>query len=111
MPMSKHRNIAIDSRDYWVKLICNHQSSWAVIDRLPDDFGFRVWFFNGEGWISDYLDFLSPNDAEVALLRNSFKRYSKSDFGFLGYPSNGFRWWMPENPSERPYSMGHHWTD
>jgi hypothetical protein len=107
--MNRHRSISIKTDKYWVKTLVNHQCIWAAIDRLPDDFGFRVWFFNGEGWISDYLDFLSHNDAKVALLRNSFKRYSKIDFGFLGYPSNGFLWWMPEKPSERPYSTGQHW--
>jgi hypothetical protein len=108
--MTKHRSISINTNKYWVKTLVNHQSSWAAIDCLPDDLGCRVWFFNVEGWIFDYLDFLSRNDAEVALLRNSFKRYSKNEFGFLGYPSKGFRWWMPEKPSERPYSTGQHWS-
>jgi hypothetical protein len=109
--MTKHRSILISTKKYWVKTLVNHQSNWAVMDDLPDELGVRVWFFDIEGWISDYLDFLSHEDAEVALLRNSFKKHSRREFGSLGYPAGNFLWWMPEKPSERPYSTGHHWTD
>jgi hypothetical protein len=107
--MSKHRDIQIERKDYWTKFLVNHGSTWAAIDELPDQLGYRVWFFNIEGWISDYLDFSSNEDAEVALLRNNFNRYSEGEFGFLGCPENSFRWWMPENLSDRPYSTGMYW--
>jgi hypothetical protein len=107
--VGKHRTISINNNEYWVKLLENHSSNWAVIDELPDGLGFRAWFFDGSSWIFDYLDFLSKDDAEVTLKKNHFSEYTEQEFGFLGYPEGDFQWWMPEKPSDRPYSTGKFW--
>ena len=109
--MVKHRDILINNREYWIKVLENHSSNWAVIDELPDDFGFRVWFFGLSGWIFDYLDFSTKEAAEVALQNNHFKKLTEREFEFLGYPEGVFQWWMPEKPFDRPYSTGKFWLD
>jgi len=107
--VGKHRAILINNKDYWIKLLENHSSNWAVIDELPDDLGFRVWFFGLTGWVFDYLDFSSKEEARVALKKNNFSIYTDKEFGLIGYPDGDFQWWMPENPSDRPYSTGTYW--
>ena len=35
-PGEPHAVVPIDSRDYWYKVLENHQTNWALVDDFPD---------------------------------------------------------------------------
>jgi hypothetical protein len=106
--MSRHRSISINSTDYWIKFLDNHQINLGAIDHLPDELGIRVWFFGPTGFVVDYLDYLTIEAAENALYANDFRKDNTRQY--VDLREQGFQWWMPEHPSDRPYSTGNYWV-
>jgi hypothetical protein len=100
-------NVAIDSRDYWFKIVDFLQQNWALIDTVED--GALVWFFGDTSGVFDNLQFSSVPEAEVALRRNGFKRYSEDTKArdFIAVPQPPFR--RQPHPNGPIYSSGQFW--
>ena len=100
--------VAISSRDYWVKVVGMLQQNWALIDEEPGG-GVRIHFVTDTGGVFDALDFPSTLRAENALAINGFRRISnRPDLqSFLRPPSAPFR--AANHPNGRIYSSGRFW--
>ncbi|MBX3289179.1 MAG: hypothetical protein KF855_07515 [Acidobacteria bacterium] len=99
--------VEIKSRDYWFKIVEFLQQNWALID--PNNGGYRVFFFDDTSGVFDYLNFDSLDEAELALKRNGFKRFSedKEAQEFIGIPELPFyERPLPHGPI---YSSGRYW--
>ena len=105
--MSFERTIVeIKSRDYWFKIVEFLQQNWALIDETSD--GCVVFFFGDTSGVFDRLTFLSVEEAETALHRNGFERFSedKEVQRFIAIPEPPFYEW----PNARPiYSSKKFW--
>jgi len=73
--MSDPRTIEIRSRDYWFKIVEFLQQNWALIEEDANGAGCTVFLFGDTSGVFDRLRFPSVTEAELALLRNGFKRY------------------------------------
>lgn len=69
--------VNIESRDYWFKIVDMLQQIWALVDRAQDAFSVTVFFVQDRSGVFDRLQFPSAAEAEQALLRNGFSRFSE----------------------------------
>lgn len=99
--------IDISSRDYWFKVVDFLQQNWALIDPLPG--GCKVFFFGDTSGVFDELSFPSVVEAEAALRRNGFRRFSedKDAQGFIAVPRPPFH--EDPHPNGPIYSSGKFW--
>ena len=67
--------VRIKSRDYWFKIVDYLQQNWALIDETTD--GCVVFFFGDTSGVFDRLTFISVEEAETALRRNGFARFTE----------------------------------
>jgi len=83
-------SVEIHSRDYWFKIVEFLQQNWALVDELPD--GCQVFFFGDTSGVFDRLAFSSVAEAETALRRNGFARFSedKNAQEFIAIPRPPF---------------------
>ena len=110
MSRLRHMNdrVAIQSTDFWVKVVEMLQQNWALID-AEENGTVRVFFISDTSGVFDAIAFSSASAASSALGRNGFKRFADSvDLqSFLRPPSAPFR--RSAHPNGPIYSSGRFW--
>ena len=103
------KEVEIRSRDYSFKIVEFLQQNWALIDEDAEGAGCTVFFLGDTSGVFDRLRFASVAEAEVALLRNGFKRYDTDPTAreFIGRPEPPF--WESRHPNGPIYSSGRYW--
>lgn len=101
-------NYNITNTDYWFKVVEFLQQNWAVIEPKEGNTCI-VYFFGDTAGVFDQLEFASQNDAEEALERNGFKKYSDDAKAqeFIAKPEPPFR--EQPHPNGPIYSSGRYW--
>lgn len=101
--------VEIRSRDYWFKIVEFLQQNWALIDETTDGKGCTVFFFSDTSGVFDRLLFSSIAEAEKALRRNGFAKYTDDEKTqeFIGIPSPPFH--EHPHPNGPIYSSGKYW--
>lgn len=100
--------IAIESRDFYVKVVGMLQQNWALIE--PEQDGcVRIYFVTDTSGVFDALTFSSEVDANAALRRNGFSRYADDQEmqSFLRPPDPPFH--SGSHPNGPIYSSGQFW--
>ena len=99
--------VKIKSRDYWFKIVDFLQQNWALIDEIPD--GCVVFFFGDTSGVFDRLAFLSVEEAETALRRNGFARFTENKEAqeFIAIPKPPF--YESQHPNGPIYSSKRFW--
>ena len=105
--MMENKEVAIQSRDYWFKIVEFLQQNWALMD--PCDRGVKVWFFGDTAGVFNELTFASAEEARRALQRNGFRRYAEAPevHSFIAPPTPPFR--RHPHPNGPIYSSGRYW--
>src|SRR4051812_49844510 len=100
--------VAIQSRDYWVKIVEMLQQNWALFE-ADDQIAVRVYFITDTSGVFDEIAFPSSDAAQVALRRNGFQRFAESTKlqSFLRPPSPPFH--RRAHPNGPIYSSGRFW--
>lgn len=103
----KENIIEIQSRDFWFKIVEFLQQNWALID--PNNGGYKAFFFGDTSGVFDYLNFDSLDEAELALKRNGFNRFSedKKAQELIAIPKPPF--YERPHPNGPIYSSGRYW--
>lgn len=106
--MIDQTRVEIESRDYWVKVIEMLQQNWALIDTTEN--GCILFFVHDLSGVFDRIEFDSVREAELALRRNGFRRFSedKRFAEFLAVPEPPF--FEDEHPNGPIYSSGQYWN-
>lgn len=109
--MKTDKPVAIQSRDYWFKIVEFLQQNWALIELSADGAGCTVFFVDDTSGVFDKLEFTSVVEAEAALFNNGFARFAadKNAQGFLAAPKPPFR--ESKHPNGNIYSSGRFWDD
>lgn len=104
---ANRRTVEISSRDYWFKIVDFLQQNWALVDEYPD--GCKIFFFGDTSGVFDYLEFPSTLEADLALRRNGFGRFSQDDNArnFIKVPPPPF--YEGSHPNGKIYSTGRFW--
>lgn len=99
--------VAIQSRDYWFKVIDMLQQNWALVD--PDSAGVVVYFVSDSSGVFDEIQFASQEKAAKALERNGFRRFAddSSASSLLRCPAPPFT--HRPHPNGPIYSSGRFW--
>ena len=104
-----NEEIAIESRDYWFKVVEMLQQNWALID----DAGGSVtaFFVSDTGGVFDQLSFDSVDAARASLSENGFQRFAEDPkaASFLSPPNPPFS--RRPHPNGPIYSSGRFWKD
>ncbi len=100
--------VAINSDDFWVKVVEMLQQNWALIEPVLTG-GVCVYFISDTSGVFDDITFPSENDAISALRRNGFKHYADDEHlkTFLRPPSPPFH--RQPHPNGPIYSSGQYW--
>lgn len=109
--MKTDKPVAIQSRDYWFKIVEFLQQNWALIEPSSDGAGCIVFFCGDTSGVFDKLEFVSVEEAEAALIHNGFSRFAadKNAQGFLAAPKPPFR--ESTHPNGNIYSSGRFWDN
>lgn len=101
------REVPIQSRDYWFKIVEFLQQNWALIDEVEG--GVTVWFVGDTSGVFDEMTFSSMAEAEQGLLRNGFRRYGDDPEAknFIAIPEPPFH--RHPHPNGPIYSSGRFW--
>jgi hypothetical protein len=99
--------VSIGSRDYWFKIVDFLQQNWALVDTTAA--GARIWFLGDTSGVFDKIDCPSARDAEVALLRNGFRRFADDAEApkMMTPPVSPFH--VQSHPNGPIYSNGQFW--
>ena len=99
--------VAIETGDFWVKVVEMLQQNWALIE--PEAQSVRVYFITDTGGVFDEIAFPSTAAAHEALQRNGFRRFAEhADLqSFLHPPRAPFR--RDTHPNGPIYSSGRFW--
>ena len=102
------KEIIINSRDYWFKVVDMLQQNWALIE-TEDNNKIKVFFIGDTSGVFDELLFDSKTDAERSLSKNGFKKLvdDKEAKEFISPPSPPFH--RLEHPNGKIYSSGIFW--
>jgi hypothetical protein len=105
--MLERQEVSIVSRDFWFKIVEFLQRNWALID--GDAAAVIVWFLGDTGGVFDRLTFSSTSEAELALMRNGFRRFADDQRAqtFLAPPREPF--YQRPHPNGPIYSSGRYW--
>lgn len=100
--------VAIESRDFWVKVVEMLQQNWALVDVTADGAA-QVHFIDDAGTVFDTMRFPTEAAAHAALTRNGFQRFATSQRlqSFLMPPSPPFE--RGAHPNGPIYSSGRFW--
>ena len=98
------KEVPIESRDYWFKIVEFLQQNWALVD--PHERGAIAWFIGDTSGVFDQIVFSSPEEAFSALTRNGFRRLA-NDQTFLRAPEPPFV--RQPHPNGPIYSSGRFW--
>ena len=72
----------------WLEIVEFLQQNWALVDEDTSSTVCTVFFFGDTSGVFDRLRFPPLAEAEVALLRNGFRRYDADEHGSArGYRS------------------------
>ena len=95
------------SKDPWFKVVGMLQQNWAVVVEREREV--LVVFYGDTSGVFDQMPFDSKKDAEEALIRNGFSKYSDDPNveEFLAIPRGEF--YASTHPSGRIYSEGIYW--
>jgi hypothetical protein len=101
--------VAIETRDFWFKVVEMLQQNWALIDCDPEGTGRTVFFIDDASGVFDRMHFASEGDAIEGLRRNGFARYAASPEAqrFIAAPEPPFH--EGRHPSGPIYSSGRFW--
>jgi len=101
--------IAIQSRDYWFKIIEMLQQNWALIDIDPDG-SCLVYFMHDGSGVFDEMHFTSEQEAQSQLKQNGFRRYAEDSKAqeFISTPKSPF--YKDSHPNGPIYSSGRYWS-
>jgi len=93
--------------DPWFKIVECLQQNWAVVIDRPEDV--LVVFYGDTCGVFDEMLFVSRDQAEQALKRNGFSKYSedKKAQQFILLPEGSFT--EQPHPNGRIYSSGRFW--
>lgn len=107
--MPQEKQVEIQSRDYWFKVVEMLQQTWALIDQAPEREACTVHFVHDGSGVFDRLNFRSIHEAEVALRRNGFSRYAEDSEAqkFIFAPKPPF--FEAQHPNGPLYSSGRFW--
>lgn len=102
------KEVIINSKDYWFKVVDMLQQNWALIATERDN-AIKIIFLSDASGIFDEIIYKSKIDAELELKRNGFKRFTddKEAQKFISPPTPPFYW--KEHPNGRIYSSGRFW--
>lgn len=100
--------IAINSEDYWVKVVGMLQQNWALVGQAGTD-NWTVYFITDSSGVFDQLIFRSLRDAQEALKANGFSRFAGDNHlqSFLAPPPPPFH--QGGHPNGKIYSSGRFW--
>lgn len=106
MPVEKSI-VEIVNRDYWFKIVEFLQQNWALIEESST--GCNVFFLSDSSDVFDKIAFASVAEAETALRRNGFARFSddKAAQEFIAIPRPPFH--ERPHPNGPIYSSGKFW--
>ncbi len=100
--------VEINSRDYWLKSLENHQTNWALIDEEAVDGMCTALFIHELSGVFDRIFFRSRPEAEIALRFNGFGRLAEwADAPADLAPPPPF--FEDEHPNGPIYSSGQYW--
>lgn len=105
--MSNMPAIAINSQDYWVKVVGMLQQNWALVSQAGTD-NWTVFFITDDSGVFDQLIFKSLRDAQEALKANGFSRFAGDNHlqSFLAPPRPPF--YEGGHPNGKIYSVTRH---
>jgi len=100
--------IAINGRDYWVKIVGMLQQNWALVNHTGGD-NWTVSFITDGSGVFDQLTFKSLGAAQEALCTNGFSRFAGDEHlrSFLAPPPPPFH--EERHPNGKIYSSGRFW--
>jgi ADP-ribose pyrophosphatase YjhB (NUDIX family) len=100
--------IAINSQDYWVKVVGMLQQNWALVSQTGEN-NWTIFFIMDGSGVFDQLSFKSLRDAQEALKTNGFSRFSNDEElqKFLAAPPPPFH--EGSHPNGNIYSSGRFW--
>lgn len=100
--------VSFSSDDFWFKVVAMLQQNWAVIEGDGDRV--KIVFFDDRNQIFDQLLYGNHHEAERALRKNGFGRYTDDpgSHDFIAKPDRPF----VHSPAKlRPiYSSGEYWN-
>jgi hypothetical protein len=105
-----HQLIALESNDYWVRIVDFLQQNWALIEENDSSDHVTIYFFGDTSGVFDILSYPCKEEAETALERNGFNQYLDLHENFKEFISCShppFHW--REHPNGRIYSSGRYW--
>jgi len=107
--MEPNVEIIVGNREFWFKVVDFLQQNWALIEQPKGDDGCTVYFMGDTSLVFDRLSFSSPKDAEEALRRNGFARFSDDEAAqeFLAVPTAPY--FEGSHPNGPIYSSGRFW--
>jgi hypothetical protein len=92
--------------DPWLRVVGFLQQNWAVVVAHEKDF--LVVFYNDHLGVFDYISFINRTEAEKALRRNDFFKYSENNARNFVRKAEG-EFYEDFYPGGRIYSEGEHW--
>ena len=100
--------IAIECRDFWVKVVGMLQQNWALVEPEQDGCA-RIYFVTDTSGVFDAMAFSSEVDANAALRHNGFRCYADDQEmqSFLRPPDPPFH--PGSHPNGPIYSSGQFW--
>jgi hypothetical protein len=107
--MCGQTTVEIQSGGYWFKVVEMLQQNWALVDRDTNLDTCTVFFVQDASGVFDRMRFPSIVEAEAALRRNGFARFSKDTEAqkFLAAPRPPF--FEAHHPNGAIYSSGRFW--
>jgi len=103
----RNEQVAIRSRDFWVKVVDFLQQNWALIHEASERECY-VYFINDRGGVFDEIRYGTADQATQALQRNGFRTHSAvADLAFLNPPEAPFV--RRPHPNGPIYSSGRFW--
>lgn len=105
------RNVHIENRTYWIKILEMLQQNWAIIElssREPTD-TCEVFFIDDNSCVFDRLRFASPREAEAGLTRNGFRLYDPDPQMLKHIPPPSAPFYESPDCQTFVYSSGRFW--
>mgnify|MGYP001342427318 CR=1 FL=1 len=101
------KEVKINNRDYYFKIVEFLQQNWAIIEE--DNSNVTIWFINDASGVFDQLDFPSIEEAKSGLRRNGFSLFSDDQESqkFIAPPEPPFI--KEAHPNGPIYSSGRYW--
>ena len=101
------KEVILNSRDYWFKVVDMLHHNWALIE--TEDKENQSFFIGDISGIFDELIFDSKTEAQRSLSENGFKRLADDKVAqeYISPPSPPFH--RREHPNGNIYSSGRYW--